>query len=131
MFATTCFGPPWPSSGSLCWALLKLQFFFVEFIDKNISLCDLRCCGNKYFRLWCMYCVPCSVRVVYMSDTLHGMQYTHHRLKYLLAQHRKSHNDIFLVINSTKNCSFSKAQHKLPEDGPIGPEHVEANVEIF
>ena len=26
MFAPTCFGPPGPSSGSLCQALLKLQF---------------------------------------------------------------------------------------------------------
>jgi len=47
---------------------------------------DLRCCGNKYFRLWCVYCVP---------------------------------------------CSFSKAQHKLPEGDPIGPKHVGPNVEIF
>ena len=23
-------------------------------------------------------------------------------------------------------CSFSKAQHKLPDDGPIGPKHVGA-----
>ena len=28
-------------------------------------------------------------------------------------------------------CSFSKAQHTLPEDGPIGPKHVGANLEIF
>jgi len=26
MFAPTCFGPPGPSSGSLCQALLRLQF---------------------------------------------------------------------------------------------------------
>jgi len=26
MFASTCFGPSGPSSGSLCRALLKLQF---------------------------------------------------------------------------------------------------------
>jgi hypothetical protein len=30
-----------------------------------------------------------------------GTQYTHHSLKYLLPQHRKSYNDIFLLINST------------------------------
>jgi hypothetical protein len=29
----------------------------------------LRCCGNKYFRLWCVYCVPFSVR---RSRTLKG-----------------------------------------------------------
>jgi len=27
--------------------------------------------------------------------------------------------------------SFSKAQHTLPEDGPIGPKHVGANKDIF
>ena len=59
------------------------------------------CCGNKYFRLWCVYCVLCSVR---LCRTLHG---------------------------TPLYCSFSKAQHKLPEDGPIGPKHVEANIEIF
>jgi len=37
-----------------------------------------------------------------ISATLHGNQYTHHSLKYLLPQHRKSHNDVILLINSTK-----------------------------
>jgi len=26
VFAPTCFGPPGSSSGSLCWALLMIQF---------------------------------------------------------------------------------------------------------
>jgi len=42
--------------------------------------------------------VPCSVR---LSRTLHGTQYTHHNLKYLLPQHRITYNDVFLLINST------------------------------
>jgi len=64
----------------------------------------------------CGVCIVCRV----VCRTLHGTQYTHHSLKYLLPQHRKSYNDVFLLINSTKkSCSFSKAQHKLPEDGPI------------
>ena len=46
-------------------------------------------------------CTVC--RVVYdCSRTLHGTQYTHHSLKYLLPQHRKPYNDVFLLINSTK-----------------------------
>jgi hypothetical protein len=106
MFAPTCFGPLGPSSGSLFWTLLKLQFF-VELISKNTSLYDLRC------------------------RTPHGTQYAHHSLKYLLPQHRKSYNDVFLPITSTKNCSFNKAQNKLTEDGPSGPKHVEANIKIF
>jgi hypothetical protein len=30
-----------------------------------------------------------------------------------------------------QKCNFSKAQRKLPEDGPEGPKHVGANIEIF
>jgi hypothetical protein len=37
-----------------------------------------------------------------VSRTLHSTQYTHHSLKYLLLQHRKSYKDVFLLINSTK-----------------------------
>ena len=65
------------------------------------------------------------------SLTLHGTQYKHHSLKYLLPQHRKLYKDVFLLNNSTKNCIFSKAQRKLPENDPRGPKHVGANIEIF
>jgi len=30
-----------------------------------------------------------------------------------------------------QNCNFSKAQHTLPEDGPIGPKHVAENMRYF
>ena len=30
-----------------------------------------------------------------------------------------------------QKCNFSKAQRKLPEDGPDGPKHVGASIEIF
>ena len=73
--------------------------------------------------LGCGVCTACRV-----VCTTHGTQYS---LKYLLPQHRTSYNDVFLLINSTKNCGFSKAQNKLPEDGPSGPKHVGANTEIF
>jgi hypothetical protein len=35
------------------------------------------------------------------SRTLHGTQYTHHSLKYLLPQRRISYNDVFLLLSST------------------------------
>jgi hypothetical protein len=38
----------------------------------------------------------------------------------------RTFNDVFLLVNSTK-CNFSKAQRKLPKDGPDGPKHVGAN----
>ena len=60
-----------------------------------------------------------------------GTQYTHHSLKYLLPQRRMSYNDVFFYWSIPQYCNFSKAQHTLPEDGPIGPKHVGANIEIF
>jgi hypothetical protein len=87
----------------------------------NTKKNDMRCCGNKYFRLWCVYCVP---------RTLHGTQYTHHSLKYLLPQHRISYNDEFFWSNP-QYCSFSMAEHKFPDDGPIVPKYVGANIEIL
>jgi len=45
--------------------------------------------------LYCVYCDYITLR------TLHGTQYTHHILKYLLSQRRMSYNDVFLLINST------------------------------
>jgi len=34
--------------------------------------------------------------------TLHSTQYTHHNLKNILPQHFVTHNDVFLLTNSTK-----------------------------
>jgi hypothetical protein len=63
------------------------------------------------------------------SRTLHRNQYTHHKLKPMLPQHCKTHNNVFLLINS--KCNFSQAQCKLPEDGPGGPKHVGVNIRNF
>jgi hypothetical protein len=41
---------------------------------------------------------PC----VLATRTLHSTQYTHHNLKHMLPQHCITHNDVFLLINSTK-----------------------------
>ena len=44
-----------------------------------------------------------AFRVVQRATlTLHGTQYTHHKLKHMLPQNCKTYNDVFLVINSTK-----------------------------
>jgi hypothetical protein len=77
----------------------------------------LQCCGNM-----CVYWVPCSVR---LSRTLHGTQYAH-----MLPQHCNIYNDVFYWLILRKS-NFSKDQRKLPEDGPEGPKHVGANIEIF
>jgi len=41
------------------------------------------------------------------------------------------HTTMHFYWSTPHYCSFSTAQHKLPEDGPIGPKHVGANIEIF
>jgi hypothetical protein len=78
----------------------------------------LQCCG---------VCTECrSAR----SRKLHGTQYTHHSLKHMLPQHCDTYNDAFYWLILQKG-NFSKAQRKLPKDGPEGPKHVGANIEIF
>jgi hypothetical protein len=54
---------------------------------------------------------------------LHGTQYTHHNTATLITMYF-----YWLIL---QKCNFSKAQHKLPEDGPDGPKHVGANIEMF
>jgi len=70
MFAPTCFRPSGPSSGSLCQALLKLQFCG---ISKNTSLYVQQCCGKKCFKPWCVLsavqCVTTKALVWYISGS--------------------------------------------------------------
>jgi len=72
-----------------------------------------------------VYCVLCSVR---LSRTQHGTQYTAWNTCYHNAAY---HITMYFHWSSPQYCSFSKAQHTLPEDGPIGPKHVGVNKEIF
>jgi hypothetical protein len=43
-----------------------------------------------------------SLLHVSANPTLHGTQYTHHSLKHMLPQHCNIYNDVFLLINFTK-----------------------------
>jgi len=36
-----------------------------------------------------------------------------------------------VVVKIPQNCNFSKAWHRLPEDGPDGPKHIGANMRYF
>jgi hypothetical protein len=74
----------------------------------------------------CDVCIECRAA----CRTLHGTQYTHHSLKHMLPQHCSTYNDAFYWLILQK-CNFSKAQRKLPEDGPEGPKHVGANIQTF
>jgi hypothetical protein len=62
-------------------------------------------CGVVMTRIsGCDVCTACRVVCDTTRDTkrtLHGRQYTHHSLKYLLPQHRTPYNDVLLLINST------------------------------
>ena len=54
----------------------------------------------------------CGVVFQAVLCAAHSTQYTHHSLKYLLPQHRKSYNDVFLLINSTRlSISFRLMVH--------------------
>ena len=79
----------------------------------------MQCCGS----MWCVYWVLCSVRH-------HGTQYTPHSLKHF-HHNIAEHITMYFYRLIPQNCNFSKAQHTLPEDGPIGPKHVEANMRYF
>ena len=84
-----------------------------------------------FFNFYCCTVHFDNIKILFTnSHTQHGTQYTHHSLKYLLPQHHNSYNDVF-YWSIPQYCSFSKAQHTLPEDGPIGLKHVGANIEIF
>ena len=69
-------------------------------------------------RMWFVYWVLCS--------GLHGTQYTHH----MLPQHCITYKDVFYWLIIQK-CNFSQAQCKRPEDGPVGPKLVGANIRYF
>jgi hypothetical protein len=60
-------------------------------------------------------CVPCAVQCTTGACRVEP-------------QHYKSFNDEFLPISGAE-CNFGKRM--LPEDGPGGPKHVAANVEMF
>jgi hypothetical protein len=46
--------------------------------------------------------------------------------KHFLLQHRWTYNDVFLLI--PQDCNFGKVQYWLPDDGPGGLKHAEANM---
>jgi len=51
------------------YAELCQSYNIVEFISESTSLYDMRRYGNKYFRLWCVYCVP----VLCATDQFHNI----------------------------------------------------------
>jgi hypothetical protein len=46
-------------------------------------------------------------------------------------EHNTANHIMMYFYWSIPQNRFSKAQHKLPDDGPSGPKHVGANVGIF
>jgi len=97
----------------------------------KISLCLLLHVSVQLDHPQEAYAEPCwSYNIVEFISAQCTVQYTHHSLKYLLPQRRISyHITMYFHWSIPQNFSFSKAQHMLPEDGPIGPKHVGANKE--
>ena len=64
-----------------------------------------------------VYCVPCSVA----HYTVHS---THTTVWNTCCHNTAYHITMYFYWWIPQNCSFNKAQHNLPEDGPSGPKHV-------
>jgi len=82
-FAPTCFGPPGPSSAVLY-------------------------CGSMCFKLWCLYWVPCSVRLARctaLSTNTTAWNTCCHNTTQLITMY------VYWLL--LQKCNFSQAQYKL------------------
>jgi hypothetical protein len=68
--------------------------------------------GKKCFKLWCVLCA-----VKFVTE--------------LLFTNIAGHLTTYFYRVSTQNCNFSKAQQRLPDDGPDGPKHVGGIMRFF
>jgi hypothetical protein len=73
-------------------------------------------------------CGVCTVCRVVCDWTAHS---THITTWNICCHNTANHITMYFYWSIPQNCSFSKVQHKLPEDGPSGLKHVGANIEIF
>jgi len=77
----------------------------------------------------CNVCIAC--RVVCYSVAHYSAHCKHTTAWNICCHNAAYHTTMYFYWSITRLCSFSKAQSKLLEDGPIGPERVGANIEIF
>jgi len=83
--------------------------------------------------------VPVSAILVLMPEDFEALLSVSHytaRSTHTTAWNTCCHNTanhitMYFYWSAPHYFRFSKAQHKLPEDGPIGPKRVGANIEIF
>jgi hypothetical protein len=134
------------------WSVKIHRYMICGVVATSISGCGVCsvCCV-----VWdcCVYCVQCSVHTTqhtvhtavahytahctHSSPTLHSTHYTQqshttHTTAWNTCCHNTAnHITMYFYSSIPQYCGFSKAQHKLPEDGPKGAKHVGANIEIF
>jgi len=90
-----------------------MHTFIKDIKCKNVQL--------KYLMFQAVVCIEC--RALCESHTArHSIQTTTSNI--FLPQHCWTNNDVFFYWQNPQNCNFSKARHRLPEDGPDGPKHV-------
>jgi hypothetical protein len=77
----------------------------------------------------CFYMFRSIWTIIPVCRAVHGTQYTP-QLETLFTNIAGHLTTCFYWV-STQNCNFSKVQHKLPDDGPNGPKHVEAIMRYF
>jgi len=72
----------------------------------------------------CGVCTVCRV----VCDMAH---ITHITAWNTCCHNTANHITMYFYWSIPQYCNFSKAQHTLPEDGPVGPKYVGANKGIF
>ena len=55
-----------------------------------------------YFKVLNVSTIRCKISFYQQMHSLLNIQYTHHNLKHMLAQHCTTYNDVFLLITFTK-----------------------------
>ena len=130
MFAPTSFGPIGPSSGSVCWALLKVKYCGIDqwkyiviwfaVLWQQVTHYTARsthtttgntCCHNKsHTTRHAVHTPQPEILVATTSRTQHGTQYTHHSLKYLLPQ-QVAHNTVRSTHTTAWNTCYHNKSH--------------------
>ena len=73
----------------------------------------------------CYVCTACRVVAHYTARSTHITDWN------TCYHNAANHITMYFYWSIPHYCSVRKAQHKLPEDGPIGPKHVGANMRYF
>ena len=103
----------------------QMHRFIKQIKCQNVQLKYLFVCSYMFRS---MYCVPCSV---WPSVAHYTARSTHITAWNTCCHNAACHITMYFYWSIPQYYSFSKAQHMLPEDDPIGPKYVGANRDIL